>query len=182
MRLEFTGRHVTITPTLRSAVERRLARLARKLHDSIVSVQIVLTREDARLRAEATLHARGDRFLHGEWTSRSAKAALDGALAKIEHQAEKLKGKWAERRKSRPQVPRAVVTERRDRTGDGLDRASRIIRVRRYAVKPMSIDDAALELEGGAAPVLVFRNAGTDTVNVLFRRPDGHLGLIEPEE
>jgi putative sigma-54 modulation protein len=57
----------------------------------------------------------------------------------------------------------------------------RIIRARRYAVKPMSVDEAALEVGGGDAAFLVFRNATTDTINVLFRRPDGNLGLIEPE-
>ena len=45
----------------------------------------------------------------------------------------------------------------------------------------MSVDEAALEVGGGDEAFLVFRNATTDTINVLFRRPDGHLGLIEPE-
>jgi putative sigma-54 modulation protein len=57
----------------------------------------------------------------------------------------------------------------------------RIIRARRYAVKPMSIEDAAAEIGGGTDAVIVFRNSASDTVTVLFRRPDGHLGLIEPE-
>ena len=57
----------------------------------------------------------------------------------------------------------------------------RIVRARRYAVKPMSVDEAALEVADGRDAFLVFRNATTDTINVLFRRPDGNLGLIEPE-
>ena len=48
-------------------------------------------------------------------------------------------------------------------------------------MKPMSIDEAALEVGDGDDAFLVFRNAATDAVNVLFRRPDGNLGLIEPE-
>ena len=59
--------------------------------------------------------------------------------------------------------------------------ADRIIRTRRYAVKPMSIEDAAAEIGDGSDAVIVFRNSASDTVTVLFRRPDGHLGLIEPE-
>lgn len=61
------------------------------------------------------------------------------------------------------------------------DAAVRIIRARRYAVKPMSVDEAALDVGARQGAFLVFRNAVTDSVNVLFRRPDGHLGLIEPE-
>ncbi|MNC95164.1 putative sigma-54 modulation protein [compost metagenome] len=57
----------------------------------------------------------------------------------------------------------------------------RIIRARRYEVKPMSVDEAAMEVADGSDAFLVFRNAATDTINVLFRRPDGNLGLIEPE-
>jgi putative sigma-54 modulation protein len=60
-------------------------------------------------------------------------------------------------------------------------RMLRIIRARRYEVKPMSVDEAALEVVDGDDAFLVFRNAATDTINVLFRRPDGNLGLIEPE-
>jgi len=58
MRLELTGRHVTITPAVRRAVERSLARIARMLNDSVISVQVVITREKARHYVEMTLHAR----------------------------------------------------------------------------------------------------------------------------
>ena len=57
----------------------------------------------------------------------------------------------------------------------------RIIRARQYAVKPMSVDEAAVEIDDAADAFIVFRNAATDAVIVLFRRPDGNLGLIEPE-
>ncbi len=55
-----------------------------------------------------------------------------------------------------------------------------MIRSRRAAVKPMTLDEAALEMEGRADGVLVFRDAATERVHVLFRRKDGNLGLIEP--
>jgi ribosomal subunit interface protein len=99
MRLELTGRHVTITPLMRKAVERRLTRLARLLNDSIVSVQIVVTREKSRTHVDMTLHARGDHFLHGEATGRDLPTALGAATEKIEHQAQKLKSKWTERKR-----------------------------------------------------------------------------------
>ena len=56
-----------------------------------------------------------------------------------------------------------------------------MIRSRRSAVKPMTLDEAALEMDGRGEGVLVFRDAATERVNVLYRRKDGHLGLIEPE-
>jgi len=193
MRLELTGRHVTITPMVRKAVERSLARMERMLNDSIVSVQVVITRERARYHVEMALHARGEHFMHGAATGRDLRGALAGAAEKLEHQAQKLKSRWTEGKrqgvsaaKAGSAAPRPGRARRVFATGlavseaDG-DAAVRIIRARRYAVKPMSVDEAALEVGVGQGAFLVFRNAITDSVNVLFRRPDGHLGLIEPE-
>jgi len=112
-------------------------------------------------------------------------AALTAATDKIEHQAEKLKGRWAGRKKRRESTSRAAQATAA--AADGAvaratdDRGRRIIRARRYAVKPMSIEDAAAEIGDGSDAVIVFRNSATDAVTVLFRRADGHLGLIEPE-
>ena len=55
------------------------------------------------------------------------------------------------------------------------------MRASRYHVKPLSVDDAAMEVETGADGFLVFRNADTGAINVLYRRKNGDLGLIEPE-
>jgi len=190
MRLELTGRHVTITPVTRKAVERRLARLARLLNDSIVSIQVVVSREKSRTHVDMTLHARGDHFLHGAATGRNLTAALGAATEKLEHQAQKLKSKWTTRKRQgvsaaksgsaapRPEPARREFTAASPGEGGAT---VRIVRARRYAVKPMSVDEAALEVAEGRDAFLVFRNATTDTINVLFRRPDGHLGLIEPE-
>lgn len=176
MRLELTGRHVTITPALRKSVERQLAPTLRMLNDHVVSTQVVLTREKARYRAEVTLHARGDNFMHGNGLGRDAAAALGAACDKITRQAERLKGKWDTRRRRGPAPP--VVPEP---APAAEAQEVRIIRARRYAVKPMSIDEAALEVADGQDAFLVFRSTGDDTIKVLFRRPDGNLGLIEPE-
>lgn len=189
MRLELTGRHVTITPVMRKSVERRFVRLGRLLNDNIVSMQVVVTREKSRTHVDITLHARGDHFLHSEAIGRDLPAALGAATERIEHQAQKLKSKWTERKrqgvsasKSASAAPRPERARRDVAPIAGEDgNAIRIVRARRYAVKPMSVDEAALEVVQGRDAFLVFRNATTDTINVLFRRPDGHLGLIEPE-
>jgi putative sigma-54 modulation protein len=175
---------------MRKAVERRLARLARLLNDSIVSIQVVVSREKSRTHVDMTLHARGDHFFHGAANGRDLPAALGAATEKIEHQAQKLKSKWTERKRqgvstakagsaaSRPEHARREFAA----ASPGEDGGTvRIVRARRYAVKPMSVDEAALEVAERRDAFLVFRNATTDTINVLFRRPDGHLGLIEPE-
>ena len=192
MRLELTARHFTLTATLRTLVEERLARALRPLNNAAVSAQVVVTREKALFHAEVTLHARGEHFLHGEATGRDAHAALNAAIDKIERQVQKLKGKWTERkRKGVSPAKEASAAPRAKRGAAGFatglaekadgDGRIRIIRARRYEVKPMPVDEAALEVGNGRDTFLVFRNAATEKINVLFRRPDGHLGLIEPE-
>jgi putative sigma-54 modulation protein len=157
-----------------------------------LSAQVVVTRDKSRVHAEVTLHARGEHFLHGEATGRDAQAALGSSIDKVERQVQKLKSKWTERKRQGVSASKAAsATPRPSRGaaafGIGLERPDnggqplRIIRARRYAVKPMSVDEAALEVADGRDAFLVFRNSSTEEINVLFRRADGNLGLIEPE-
>jgi putative sigma-54 modulation protein len=76
-------------------------------------------------------------------------------------------------------VPGAVVRSAR-RASERAERRV-VVDAQRYSLKPMTVDEAALELEGQKTRFLVFREAGTDAVNVLYRRDDGRLALIEPE-
>jgi putative sigma-54 modulation protein len=194
MRLELTARHFTIPAPVRKIAEQRLDRCLRPLNHSAVSAQVVVTREKTRFHAEVTLHARGEHFLHGEATGRDAAAALGAAIDKIERQVLKLKSKWTERKRQGVSPAKAASAAPRPERGaaafgTGLDQRernedggqTRIIRARRYAVKPMSVDEAAMEVADGRDAFLVFRNSSTEEINVLFRRADGHLGLIEPE-
>jgi putative sigma-54 modulation protein len=192
MRLELTARHFTIPATVRKRAEQRLDRVLRPLNAGAVSAQVVVTREKTRFQAEVTLHARGEHFMHGEATGRDASSALWAAIDKVERQVHKLKSKWTEGKrqgvspaKAASAAPRPERAARAFNTGleqrESADAGLRIIRARRYAVKPMSVDEAAMEVADGRDAFLVFRNSSTEEINVLFRRADGHLGLIEPE-
>ena len=180
MRFELTGRHLSVTPQMRRLVQQQLAHVERLLGQSAVSAQVVVTREKFRHNVEITLHARGEHFLHAQAAARDWNVALDTVMEKIEHQAQKLTGKWKGRKRRIPSVARSEPAAAAAQPGDD-DEQVRIIRARRYAVKPMSVDDAAMEVGKDRNSFLVFRNATNDSVTVLYRRPDGHLGLIEPE-
>jgi putative sigma-54 modulation protein len=167
---------------MRALVEERLAHTLRLLNDSAVSAHVVLTRDKSRVRAEVTLHARRERFLHGEATGQSVELALNAAADKVDRQAQKLKGKRDGRKRRGPSAAKAVsALVAASAPGPTGRPRRRIIRARQYAVKPMSVEDAAVEIDDAADGFIVFRNSATDAVMVLFRRPDGNLGLIEPE-
>ena len=109
------------------------------------------------------------------------------AIEKVEQQAKKVKGKWTERKRS--DTPRRTARRRRRRHRPRRPReaaeretvAPRVIRASRYAVKPMSVEDAALRMEETAEAFIVFRNPESESVSIVYRRKDGNLGLIEPD-
>jgi putative sigma-54 modulation protein len=189
MRLELTGRHVKITPAVRALVEDGLAPVLRKLNSSVVSVQVVLTQEKSRVHVDATLHAKGERFLHGEATGRDPATALAAVLHKIDRQAERVKNKWADgKRRGISAAKAGSATPRPEAAGSLFGDGSpapvsgpRVIRVRRYPIKQMSIDEAAVVVGDTPNSFVLFRDSDTRALTIVFRRPDGNVGLIEPE-
>ena len=120
MRLLLTGRQVTITPNLRRLVEARLAKLERRFAEALVSVQVVLSREKNRLEAEIVVHARQDHILKGVGASSAWGTSLTAAVKKVLQQAETVKGKWQQRKRSAtsvrtmpPAVPVRAVRSRK---------------------------------------------------------------------
>lgn len=194
MQLLLTGRQIEITPALRKLVNARLAKIERRLGDVIVSVHLVLARERYRYVAELTVHARGDHMLHGVGSTAAWGTSLRAAVEKVMQQAEKLKGKWHERARGSASRATSPILEPKPvappngpgaigaRPGAPAKTARpRLVHSTSYSVKPMTVEEAALEVEEAENEVLVFRNASTDAINVIYRRKNGGLGLIEPE-
>jgi putative sigma-54 modulation protein len=185
MRLELTGRHVDITPGLRRLVDTRLAKLERLLNDRAISAQVVLTLEKNRPRADVTLHARGERFMHGVGAAANWGSALTGAIGKLSHQAEKLKGKMQNRKRQPTAVapiggegPAAVAKQVRPAVAVRARRAR--LKTVRQAVKPMTIEAALQELSSRGDGVVVFSDPRTAAISVLCRC-NGELTLVETE-
>ena len=177
MRLDITGRNVEIAPPLRDLLTKRLGRLERVLNDAAVSALITLSKEKYRLRTEIAVHTRGDHLLRGNGESSGWGVSIRQATDKIEQQAQTLKGKWKDKRR-RGRVVRTVVEE--VPAAPAAPPGPRVVRAR-YPVKPMSLDDASVRLEGAKDPFVVFRNPDTESVSILYRRKDGNLGLIEAD-
>ena len=171
-----TGRHVDITPPLRRLIEQALEKLERVLNDRAVSVTVTLTKEKYRHIAEFIVHARGDHMLTGTGQGNTWPLAVRQAAAKVEAQAQKLKAKFTDGRHRPSRAGRAPAAGSRAEA----PAAPRVVRGR-YTIKPMSVEDAAFRLEGGDETFVVFRDSESDSVNILYRRKDGNLALIEPD-
>jgi putative sigma-54 modulation protein len=196
MRLSLTGRHVEVTPALRQLVTRRLARVQRILNDNVLSAAVVLAMEKRVHNVEITIHARGDNMITGKGSGPGWPQAFAPAVAAVMQQVSKVKEKWVGRKrraagtKSRVNgesvaraagQPEAAETAPRAGRATTVITATAVVRRTRYAVKPMSVEDAALQIEGASEPFVVFRHAETERITILYQRPDGRLGLIDPE-
>lgn len=185
MRLELTGRHVTISPGLRSLVNQKLARVLRQVNDSGISAAVIVTKEKFQKVVDASLHLRGERFLHAIARAESWELAVNQAVEKLEQQARKMKGKWQTRKRraagGKGTLPIPIEEAMAAAPAREAKPRKRVVRAARYAVKPMSVEEATIELEDQDVTFLVFRDDTTDAVNVLYRRKDGQLGLIVPD-
>lgn len=183
MKLSVTGRHLTVAAATRHEIAKKLSRLERFLNDSAVSAQCVVAQERQAFVCEITVHARGDHMLHGVGKDARLSMAITAAAERVTQQAKKLSDRWKTRRKEgRGRAEAALNDTEAAIVLTPAAQAPRVIRSRGAAVKPMTLDDAVLALSSDTArPFIVFRQASTETIAVLFRRPDGHYGLIEPE-
>jgi putative sigma-54 modulation protein len=177
MKIEYTGRHVDVSPAIRRHVEDHFKKLDHIFTDSTLSAHVIIDVEKNRQIAEIIVNWR-DHTLTAKDTSADMYMALTRAMAKIETQAVKLKKKIIDRKQGARSTAR--VAPEPDGYLEATPTPPRIINARRYSVKPMTAEEAALRLSGESDQFLVFRDADTERLGVLYKRRDGNYGLIEP--
>ena len=183
MRIEITGRQIEVTPALREFATDKLRKLE-KLLGGPLDVHVVLAIEKHRHMAEIQVKSR-TAVLSGTEETEDLYASISEVVDKLERQAlrhkEKVTGR--KRREGIRAADAAAVLE-----GDGPsapetddELPTRIIRSERYRLKPLTPEDAVLELDATGEELLVYRDADTYRVNVVFRRKDGNFDLVDPE-
>lgn len=177
MNINVTFRHRDSDEKLRDYVEQKIMRLGKYFHRPTES-SVVFSSEKFRHRAEITIMADQSKFT-GRETAQDAMSAFDLCLDKVEIQARRYRDRM-KRHRGREDAPAAPLSdEASEDYGSGTQ--PEIIRSDRYVPKPISMEDAVLLMKDNNDEFLVFRNADTEKVNVLYRRKDGNFGLIEPE-
>jgi putative sigma-54 modulation protein len=177
MTFEYTGRHIEVTPAIRNHVEDQFRKLQNIFNGTEPRVHVILEVEKNRQIGEIVVHWR-EHTLTATDTNADMYMALSRAVAKIEKQALKIKKKIIDRKHNSPKASSAAPAP------DGQVQAAplpvKIINARRYSVKPMTAEEAALDLSEKQDHFIVFRDADTSRVGVLYKRQDGNFGLIEP--
>jgi len=180
MKLVLTGRHVDVTPALKTFTREKLAKLS-NLIDDLAEVHVILTVERHRHTAEIVAHGR-HLSLSARGSTADMYSSIGECIERLERQAKKHREKSATKRRRSAARPRTAAAARSTPDG-GVDRdgRQRIVKTETFSKKPMSVEEAALQVKGSDFEFFVFRNERSQEVNVLYRRKDGSLGLIEPE-
>jgi putative sigma-54 modulation protein len=178
MKIELTGRHIEITPAIREHVEKQLGKLKQFFDGKITAkAHVVLTVEKKRQKAEIVFNWR-DHVLKAATSDSDLYQAVNQAVEKLDKQAQKLKEKTITRRHHAQ--PFAAVAPAPEGSIAAAPLPPRIIPIDGNELKPMTAEEAVLSLNGDNSQFVVFRDAETEQVSVVYKRSDGNFGLIQP--
>ena len=174
MQLSVKGRNLEVTDAIRAYAEEKVQRMTRYL-DHIVSGTVYLSVEKHQQIAEVTLRVR-DLTIRAEESTDDLYSSIDLVAEKLERQILRYKERIA------AHVSRSGGRETWEvASAPPAVEDLQVVKTKRFAVKPAEVDEAVLQMDLLGHNFYVFRNARTDEVNVVYRRRDGHYGLIEPE-
>ncbi|MCI0656574.1 MAG: ribosome-associated translation inhibitor RaiA [Acidobacteria bacterium] len=175
MKIHFTGRQIDVSPALRKVAEERLAKLDKFL-DHLMEAHVILAVEKRRHRAEVVVHGR-----HVTLSAAGETTDMYSTLSLVADRLERQAKKHRDKIKVKHKRDGARSSPRRVARAAPIPESPRIVRVDSSPLKPMSLEEALLQLSGTEKEFLVFCHASSRRVSVLYRRKDGNYGLIEPE-
>jgi len=186
MQIDFRGKSLDLTEALKEYASKRLSKLDRyfgKVGQLEVNFMVANNpRIKAKNRVEVTSNLPGGGTLRAEEASEDMYAAVDLVVEKLERQVKKYKERLVDRYRASPAQEPAENDRHPDAErpsgGDG-DTPLEIVRKKRFALRPMTPEDAALQMEALGHSFFVFRDAETDAICVIYKRRDDRYGLIE---
>ncbi len=177
MKVMLTFRHMEADEDMKSYVEEKLNKLADKYFHRPTEAEVIIDVEKFRHIAEITVKADHTRLVAKEQTE-DTRSAVDLALDKIEVQAQRHREKIKTRKKTAGGAGLVEGVE----SGTAAGESPAVVKVDKFVPKPYSVEDAMLLLEEQEQEFIVFRNADSLEICVLYRRPDNNYGLIETGE
>lgn len=175
MRIVITGKNIELTDGLKDAVEERLSKLE-KYFASDTEIYVTLSVEKERQKIEVTIPMKGH-IIRSEQVSSDMYVSIELVEEVIERQLKKYRTKLIDRQQNAAAYFNQEFIEKEDEDEEEI----RIIRSKKFGMKPMYPEDACVQMELLGHDFFVFRNAESDEVNVVYKRKGNTYGLIEPE-
>ena len=176
MKLTITARNMVVTPAITKRIEKKTETMGRYLWPE-TEMQIKMTKERQRRVVEITVPMGKNVILRSEGSADdNLFLAIDKALAKMERQIRKHRTKLGKNlREEIPDIPEYIEEDQAE------EKERKVVKRKTFPVRPMSVEDAAIEMDLLGHSFFAFINIDTDRTNVLYLRKDGDLGLLEPE-
>ena len=175
MKFIISGKNIDITEGLKSAIEDKIGKLE-KYFTPDTEVHVTLSVEKERQKIEVTIPVKGT-VIRSEQVSNDMYVSIDLVEEIIERQLKKYKNKLIDQKQNAASFSKSFVE---DETSE--EDEIKIVRTKRFDIKPMYAEDACVQMELLGHDFFVFYNAETDQVNVVYKRKGNTYGLIEPEE
>ena len=174
MKFVITGRNIDVTEGLKTAVSEKIGKLEKYFHPD-TEVIVTLSVEKDRQKIEVTIPVKGN-IIRAEQVSSDMYVSIDLVEEVIERQLKKYKNKIVDKKHAGDSFSAEFIEKDYEE-----DDSIKIVRTKRFAVKPMDVEEACVQMELLGHDFFVFRNAETDEVNVVYKRKANTYGLIEPE-
>ena len=175
MRIKITGRNIELTEGLKAAVEDKLNKLE-KYFTPDTEVNVTLSVEKERQKVEVTIPMKGS-YIRSEQVSSDMYVSIDLVEEVIERQLKKYRTKLVTKQQNAAAVFKQDFLDEKSEDDEEI----KIIRTKKFDMKPMYPEDACVQMELLGHNFFVFYNAETDQVNVVYKRKGNTYGLIEPE-
>jgi len=176
MNFIISGKNIDVTPGLRETIEQKLGKLERYFTPE-TEIIVTLSVEKSRQKIEVTIPVKGQ-VIRSEQVSDDMYVSIDLVEEVIERQLRKYKNKLVARHQAGVHFQQKFFEDKETSTEDD---DIRIVRTKRFGIKPMFPEDACIQMDLLGHSFYVFSNAETEEVNVVYKRKDGSFGLIEPE-
>ncbi len=175
MQITVTGRHIEVTDALRQYAQDKFMRLEKYLPKAVQAVVTLSVVKKVHHTADAVIKSNGYLIQASEETDEMY-AAIDLLIEKIERRIKR----YRERLSDHKHAVKTGRTEGPPESASNEDRAPQIIKIKRFDMKPMAPEEAVMQMELLDKDFFVFSNSGSGHLNVIYRRRDGNIGLIEP--
>ncbi|MCC5997037.1 MAG: ribosome-associated translation inhibitor RaiA [Oceanicaulis sp.] len=201
MQIQFVSKGIDVSPALRERIELRVSDAAAKYFNRPSEAFVVAAKEGFGFKVDCSLHLPSGAFLQASGSGEDAYAAVEAAAQRLEKRLRRYKRKLKDHHNDNKselpaeETPIRVLQSARVNGADDADAEEDededdggavggdepvIIAETAGELRTLTVSMAVLEMDLADAPFLMFRNAGNDAVNIVYRRPDGHVGWIDP--
>jgi len=191
VQIQITGKHIDLGDALRGRIETGLEAAVTKYFDRPSSGHVTVSKDGHQIAVDCSVHLPSGIVLQAQGQAGEPYAALENALAKMEKRVRRYKRRLKDHHRpdrapmpSEPLPAFLLQSQEEDNEGDdainGEDDQSLIIAETTESLLTMSVAEAVMQLELGEAPIVFFKHASLLRTNLVYRRPDGHIGWVDP--